>query len=329
MDYSALMAQADELSLLGLGKTSPNPIVGALIVDESGYVIAQDFHDGGLHAEAKVIKKVGKIPKGATLITTLEPCNHHGKTPPCSELIIDSGIRKVVYSVSDQNLVAKGGADRLKSAGIEVVGGVLKERVSHSNRFWLNKIANHRPYFIWKIGMTLDGKISAQDGSSKWITSEASRMQVSKLRGQSDLILIGTGTALADNPSLNSKEENANQPKRLVMGNRVIPNTHNLNDGTAPTFFLQSHKISDLLDLLEKLEVNQVLVESGATLGTFLIKSDVVDEIHIYLNPSLLGTGQSFIGDLGINSLENRINFKIYSSEIVDTDLKIILVKDQ
>jgi diaminohydroxyphosphoribosylaminopyrimidine deaminase/5-amino-6-(5-phosphoribosylamino)uracil reductase len=113
------------------------------------------------------------------------------------------------------------------------------------------------------------------------------------------------------------------------MGNRVIPNTHNLNDGTAPTFFLQSHKISDLLDLLEKLEVNQVLVESGATLGTFLVKSDVVDEIHIYLNPSLLGTGQNFIGDLGINSLENRINFKIYSSEIVDTDLKIILVKDQ
>lgn len=329
VDYSVLMAQANELSLRGLGKTSPNPIVGAIIVDSSGAVISQDFHDGGLHAEAKAISKIGEIPKGATLITTLEPCNHYGKTPPCSELIINSGIKTVVFAVSDQNLVAKGGADRLRAAHIEVISGVLQDQVSYSNRFWLDKIKNNRPYFIWKVGMTLDGKISAKDGNSKWITSESSRAQVSKLRSQSDVILIGTGTALADNPSLNTKEVNAKQPKRLVMGHRLIPQENNLNDESAQTFFLQSHDLDALLDFLAKLEVNQVLVEAGPTLGTFLMKSGVIDEMHIYLSPTLLGSGQSFINDLGINSLENRVMYKVQSAEIVDTDLKIILVKDQ
>ncbi|MBM3731366.1 MAG: bifunctional diaminohydroxyphosphoribosylaminopyrimidine deaminase/5-amino-6-(5-phosphoribosylamino)uracil reductase RibD [Actinobacteria bacterium] len=329
VDYSALMAQADALSLRGLGKTCPNPIVGALIVDSSGAVISQDFHDGGLHAEAKAINKIREIPKGATLITTLEPCNHYGKTPPCSDLIVKSGIKKVVFAVSDQNLVAKGGADHLRAAQVDVIGGVLQDQVTYSNRFWLNKIKNNRPYFIWKIGMTLDGKVCAKDGNSKWITSESSRAQVSKLRSQSDVILIGTGTALADNPSLNTREENVKQPRRLVMGHRLIPPASNLKDQSAQTYFLHSHNLDVLLDFLAKLEVNQVLVEAGPTLGTFLMKSGVIDEMHIYLSPSLLGSGQSFIDDLGINSLENRVMYKVKSTEMVDTDLKIILAKNQ
>ena len=328
VDYSALMAQANNLSLRGLGKTAPNPIVGSLIIDSSGNVIAQDFHNGGLHAEAKVIKEIGSIPRGATLVTTLEPCNHFGKTPPCSELIINSGIKKVVYSVSDQNPVAKGGAVRLKAAGIEVISGVLQDQVAYTNRYWIHKIKHQRPYFVWKIGMTLDGKISDKDENSKWITSETSRSQVSKLRSESDLILIGTGTALAYNPSLKSIEVGAKQPMRLVVGYRSIPNTYNLNDGSALTYFLHSHEELELLNFLAKLDVNQVLVEACPTLGTFLIKSGLIDEIHIHLSPSLLGSGKSFINDLGINTLEDRIFYKIQSAELVDSDLNIILTKE-
>jgi diaminohydroxyphosphoribosylaminopyrimidine deaminase/5-amino-6-(5-phosphoribosylamino)uracil reductase len=326
MDQSALMSRADDLSKLGLGYTAPNPIVGCIIVDSKGHVIAEEFHNGGAHAESKAINSLSAIPSDATLFTTLEPCNHHGKTEPCSDLIIKSGIKNVVFSITDSNPIAQGGSKKLRDAGVKVTGGVLTEKVEFTNRYWLQKIKTGRPYFTWKIAMTLDGKIAASDGTSKWITSMESRSEVSKLRAQADAVLIGTGTALADNPSLNSHNPGTRQPLRIVMGKSEIPTNHKLNDDSAATHFLKSHEVSDLLDLLLELEVNHVLVESGPKLGTVLIKNGLIDEIAAYIAPSILGTGNSFVGDLDISTLSERIDYQIHSFAQLGNDLSVTLV---
>ena len=326
MDQSALMSRADDLSKLGLGYTAPNPIVGCIIVDSKGHVIAEEFHNGGAHAESKAINSLSAIPSDATLFTTLEPCNHHGKTEPCSDLIIKSGIKNVVFSITDSNPIAQGGSKKLRDAGVKVTGGVLTEKVEFTNRYWLQKIKTGRPYFTWKIAMTLDGKIAASDGTSKWITSMESRSEVSKLRAQADAVLIGTGTALADNPSLNSHNPGTRQPLRIVMGKSEIPTSHKLNDDSAATHFLKSHEVSDLLDLLLDLEVNHVLVESGPKLGTVLIKNGLIDEIAAYIAPSILGTGNSFVGDLDISTLSERIDYQIHSFAQLGNDLSVTLV---
>lgn len=326
MDQSALMSRADDLSKLGLGYTAPNPIVGCIIVDSKGNVIAEEFHNGGAHAESKAINSLSAIPSDATLLTTLEPCNHHGKTEPCSDLIIKSGIKNVVFSIADPNPIAQGGSKKLRDAGVKVTGGVLTEKVEFTNRYWLQKIKTGRPYFTWKIAMTLDGKIAASDGTSKWISSVESRSEVSKLRAQADAVLIGTGTALADNPSLNSHNPGTRQPLRIVMGKSEIPTIHKLNDDSAATHFLKSHEVSDLLDLLLELEVNHVLVESGPKLGTVLIKNGLIDEIAAYIAPSILGTGNSFVGDLDISTLSERIDYQIHSFAQLGNDLSVTLV---
>jgi diaminohydroxyphosphoribosylaminopyrimidine deaminase / 5-amino-6-(5-phosphoribosylamino)uracil reductase len=326
MDQSALMSRADDLSKLGLGYTAPNPIVGCIIVDSKGNVIAEEFHNGGAHAESKAINSLSAIPSDATLLTTLEPCNHHGKTEPCSDLIIKSGIKNVVFSIADPNPIAQGGSKKLRDAGVKVTGGVLTEKVEFTNRYWLQKIKTGRPYFTWKIAMTLDGKIAASDRTSKWITSMESRSEVSKLRAQADAVLIGTGTALADNPSLNSHNPGTRQPLRIVMGKSEIPTSHKLNDDSAATHFLKSHEVSDLLDLLLELEVNHVLVESGPKLGTVLIKNGLIDEIAAYIAPSILGTGNSFVGDLDISTLSERIDYQIHSFTKLGNDLSVTLV---
>ena len=326
MDQSALMSRADDMSKLGLGYTAPNPIVGCIIVDSKGNVIAEEFHNGGAHAESKAINSLSAIPSDATLLTTLEPCNHHGKTEPCSDLIIKSGIKNVVFSIADPNPIAQGGSKKLRDAGLNVTSGVLTEKVEFTNRHWLQKIKTGRPYFTWKIAMTLDGKIAALDGSSKWITSVESRGDVSKLRSQADAVLIGTGTALADNPSLNSHNIDRRQPLRIVMGKSEVPASHKLNDESAPTYFLKSHEATDLIELLSGLEVNQVLVESGPKLGTALLKQGLIDEIVAYIAPSILGSGSSFVGDLNISSLSERMDYQIHSFTQLGNDLCVTLI---
>jgi len=326
MDQLALMSRANDLSKLGLGFTSPNPIVGCIVVDSNNNVIAEEFHNGGPHAESKAINSIKLMPPDATLFTTLEPCNHKGKTEPCSDLIIKSGIKNVVYSVSDPNPVAQGGSKKLRESGINVSSGVLTEKVEFTNRYWLKKIEANRPYFTWKIAMTLDGKIAALDGSSKWITSVESREEVSNLRSHADAVLIGTGTAITDDPSLNSHDIGSRQPRRIVMGKREIPASYKLNDKSAATYFVKSHEASDLLELLKNLEVNQVLVESGPVLGTTLMKHGLIDEIVAYIAPSILGSGSSFIGDLNISTLSDRLDYQIHSVAQIGNDLRVTLI---
>jgi diaminohydroxyphosphoribosylaminopyrimidine deaminase/5-amino-6-(5-phosphoribosylamino)uracil reductase len=326
-----MLKRANELACLGLGLTGSNPIVGAVVVDSAGKIISEGFHKSGPHAEVVALEQAGQSANGATLFVTLEPCNHHGKTGPCTEAIIKSGISKVVYAVSDPNVLASGGAAALSAAGIEVVLNSGVPEVSYSNRAWLHKIETGRPYFIWKIATTLDGRTAASDGSSKWITGLESRAQVSKLRSESSGILIGTGTALADNPNLIPREleiRGAENPVRIVMGLREIPADFNLNNGDAETVFVRSQDFSDLLSLCQERGFNQILVESGSELGTALLSAGLIDELIIFQAASLLGSGQSFLGDLGIKTIEQKLDFVIRDVAQFGNDLRITLTKE-
>ena len=326
-----MLKRANELACLGLGKTGSNPIVGAVVVSPAGVIIGEGFHKSGPHAEVVALEQAGQSAKGATLFVTLEPCNHQGKTGPCTEAIIKAGITKVVYAVRDPNPLASGGAKALETAGIEVVFNSEVAEIAQSNRAWLHKIKSNRPYFIWKIATTLDGRTAAIDGSSKWITGPESRAEVSQLRSESSAILIGTATALADNPNLIPRDlETTRQsnPVRIVMGLREIPSDFNLNNDAAETIFLRSHDFSELLMLCVERDFSQVFVESGSELGTALLKAGLIDELVIFQAASLLGSGLPFIGDLGATNIKEKMDFLIRDVAQFGNDLKITLTKE-
>jgi len=326
-----MLKRANELACLGLGLTGSNPIVGAVLLDSAGKIIGEGFHKSGPHAEVMALEQAGQLAKGATLFVTLEPCSHQGKTGPCTEAIIKAGIAKVVYAVRDPNSLASGGAKALEAAGIEVVLNTKVTEITHSNRAWLHKIRKNRPYFIWKIATTLDGRTAAIDGSSKWITGPESRAEVSQLRSESSAILIGTATALADNPNLIPRDleiTRKTNPVRIVMGLREVPSDFNLHNDAAETVFLRSHDFSELLKLCAERDFNQVFVESGSELGTALLKAGLIDELIIFQAASLLGSGLSFIGDLGATNIKEKMDFLIKDVTQFRNDLKITLTKE-
>lgn len=324
MNIKDAYAHLAALSAAHLGRTAPNPNVSAAIYGADGALIADGAHNPAIsldHAEVVAIKKAGAAARGATIVLSLEPCNHSGKTGPCVDAIIDAGIAKVVYAVKDPNPLAAGGAERLKGAGIEVEF-IADQNLAEIQRAWLHRITTGRPYFIWKVATSLDGRIAAADGTSQWISSQASRDDVQILRSQSDAILIGTGTALADNPTLRPRIENATAPIRIVMGNREVPAGHNLHDGMGETIFLQSHNPVDLLDLLESASVNQVLVEAGPGLGSALIAAGVIDEVLIYQAPILLGDGKSWLESIGVATIADAKKLTLISSQTIGPDIK-------
>ena len=326
----AAMRRADQIARLGLGLVAPNPIVGALIVDSSGEVIAEGFHQraGDDHAEIIALKRAGVAARGATLVVTLEPCNHHGKTPPCSEAIIAAGITRTVFAISDPNQVASGGGERLRSAGVAVEAGLLSSEVAFSNRAWLKKMSSGQPYVTVKVATTLDGRIAAQDGTSKWITSEIARADVATLRSECDAIITGTGTVLADDPQLTVRSQARGEfkPTRIVLGVREIPSSARINSGQAETIHLKSREIEAALELARARGWNRLLVEAGPTLTSAFLRNGSVDELFIYQAPSLLGGGKTFVTDLGINTLADRIDLQLRSATPIGPDLKIHLL---
>ena len=315
----AAMRRANELSLFGLGLTYPNPIVGAVVIDDVGNLISEGFHsraNHGAHAEVNALDAAGEKAKGATLVVTLEPCNHYGKTPPCVERIIKSGIKKVVYAISDPNKVASGGAKSLQNSGIEVIQDILLKEVEFSNRAWLKKIRTGNVYITLKLASSIDGKIAAQDGSSKWITSESARADVALLRSECDAIVTGTGTVLADNPALTVRNIDRNgitdfKPARVVIGNRLVPEEAEIRKGSAVTHYLQNHDLSQLLQLASENDWNRILVEAGPGLTTAVMRSGLVDEIFLYQAPTFLGGNKSMVTDLGVTNIQDRIEFEI------------------
>jgi diaminohydroxyphosphoribosylaminopyrimidine deaminase/5-amino-6-(5-phosphoribosylamino)uracil reductase len=332
MDYTVAMQRAIALSQKGLGKTSPNPIVGAVIINSDGQVVGEGFHDrmrSPDHAEVVALKAADMKAKGATMVVTLEPCNHTGATGPCSKAIADAGISKVVYAVKDPNKKAAGGAQALRDQGVQVESGVLESDAAYANRAWLTKIEKNRPFFTWKVATTLDGKIAALDGSSKWISNEKSRNDVQIHRRQSDAILVGTNTVITDDPHLIPRGDfpgfTAN-PLRVVCGEQQLPPTSKVFDEAATTLLVKTKNLITLVDELNKVNVNHVLVEAGPTLATAMLNQGLMDEIVMYQAPALLGQGKSFVADFGANSIDQKMVLDHISSEVIDGDIKSIYV---
>jgi diaminohydroxyphosphoribosylaminopyrimidine deaminase/5-amino-6-(5-phosphoribosylamino)uracil reductase len=222
--------------------------------------------------------------------------------------------------------VAAGGSERLRDAGIEVVSGIGEVQAIHENRAWLTKIEKSRPRITWKIASTMDGKVTAADGSSKWITGELARADVALIRSQADAIITSTATVIADDPLLTSKGIGKN-PLRIVMGLSEIKSDSKILGDEAETVLIKSHNFNELIALANDRGFNQLLIESGPTLGTALLREDLIDEIILFQAPTFLGSGTPSIGDLGISNISGRLDFDITDVEVIGADLKITLVK--
>ncbi len=330
MDYTVAMQRAIALSEKGLGKCAPNPIVGAVIVDANGKIVGEGFHDRMTskdHAEVIAINAAANLAKGSTIVVTLEPCNHTGSTGPCTQAIIDSGISTVVFAVKDPNAVAAGGADALRAAGIKVIDGDLSEEASFINRAWLTKITKSRPYFVWKVATTLDAKIAASDGTSKWISNEVSRNDVQRLRRESDAILVGTNTVVSDDPHLIPRGEfsgYSRNPIRVIFGESDLPADSKVFDSAAETVHIKSRDLNKLVSKLNELDINQVFVEAGSKLTSAMVTAGLMDELVIYQAPALLGSGKSFFADESKSTIEDQMRLQHVSTEVLAGDIKSV-----
>lgn len=307
----------------GLGVSSPNPNVSSAIYSADGAFIADGIHNRLVspdHAEVVALNKAGAAARGATMVVSLEPCAHTGSTPPCTQAIIDAGIKKVIYAVVDPNPIAAGGAELLRAAGIEVEHQKSAE-LEFAQRPWLTKQALGRPLMIWKVATTLDSKVAASDGTSQWISGPESREDVQVLRAQSDAILIGTNTAIVDNPHLVPRGHTA-RPVRIVCGEQAVPPTNKVFDDQARTISVKSKSIPELIKVLSDEGFNQVLVEAGPTLGSALMASGKIDELIVYQAPKMLGAGKEFVSHLGISTLADHIELELLSVAQFGGDIK-------
>jgi diaminohydroxyphosphoribosylaminopyrimidine deaminase/5-amino-6-(5-phosphoribosylamino)uracil reductase len=330
MDYTVAMQRAIALAEKGLGKTAPNPIVGAVIISAAGEVVGEGFHDrvnSADHAEVVALKMAGDKAKGSTIVVTLEPCNHTGSTGACAQAIIDAGITTVVYAVSDPNEKAAGGAVALRAAGLTVIEGVLKDEAAFSNRAWFMKIKKGRPFFTWKVAATLDGKVAAADGTSKWISNERSRADVQILRRQADAILVGTNTIITDDPHLIPRGTFAGygaNPIRVICGEQELPKDAQIFDDAAKTVLVKSKDLDLLVEKLNELEINHVFVEAGPTLGSAMLDGCLMDELVIYQAPTLLGTGKHFFTFDYPTTITDQMRMDHISTQVLDGDVKSV-----
>jgi diaminohydroxyphosphoribosylaminopyrimidine deaminase/5-amino-6-(5-phosphoribosylamino)uracil reductase len=311
------------LSLQGLSVSTPNPNVAASIYGADGSLISDGFHNRKVsidHAEVLALKKAGSAARGATMVVSLEPCVHTGTTPPCTQAIIEAGIAKVIYAVADPNPIAAGGATKLADAGITVEYRQSAD-LEFVQRAWLHKEVTGRPLMVWKVATTLDGKVAASDGTSKWITGPESRDDVQLLRAQSDAILVGTNTAIVDNPHLIPRGHSA-RPVRIISGEQAVPATNRVFDNEARTISIKSKSIPELLKVLTDEGFNQVLVEAGPTLGSALMASGNIDELIMYQAPKMLGAGKEFVSHLGISTLDDHIDLELISVQQFGGDIK-------
>jgi diaminohydroxyphosphoribosylaminopyrimidine deaminase / 5-amino-6-(5-phosphoribosylamino)uracil reductase len=317
------------------GPVGENPQVGAVLLAPSGEVLAEGWHAGAgtPHAEAAALTVAAGARRavlGATAVVTLEPCNHIGRTPSCAKALIDAGVRRVVYSVSDPNPVAAGGAERLRAAGIEVVGGVAESTGRELLADWL--AAFTRPYVIVKIAQTLDAKVAAADGTSRWITGDQARVHAHQVRAEVDAIIVGTGTVLADDPSLTARLPDGSlaeqQPERIVLGSRETPPgaaVRRVNEMPGGGFIqLSTPDLGQALDVLAGRGHRRVLVEGGPTLASAFLRAGLVDELHLYLAPLLLGGGTTAVTDLGIATLAQAQHWQIAATQRLGEDLLVI-----
>ncbi|WP_407345834.1 bifunctional diaminohydroxyphosphoribosylaminopyrimidine deaminase/5-amino-6-(5-phosphoribosylamino)uracil reductase RibD [Pengzhenrongella phosphoraccumulans] len=282
-------------------------------------VLAEGWHQGAgtAHAEAAALanaRLAGVDVHGATAVVTLEPCNHTGRTGPCTQALLDAGIARVVVAVPDPNPLAAGGAERLRTGGVEVSFGVREAEGRELLQRWLSAVHRQRPFVTLKLATSLDGRIAAADGSSRWITSQVARQHAHGLRAEVDAIAVGTGTVLADDPSLTARnaagELHTRQPLRVVVGHREVPAGARLRGPGGELVQLRTHDVGEVLAALHRRQVRHLLVEGGPTLATAFLRAGIVDEVHAYIAPVLLGTGRTAVGDLGVGSIGEALRFE-------------------
>ncbi|WMJ77895.1 MULTISPECIES: bifunctional diaminohydroxyphosphoribosylaminopyrimidine deaminase/5-amino-6-(5-phosphoribosylamino)uracil reductase RibD [unclassified Sedimentibacter] len=331
------MRLAIQLAGRGCGWVNPNPMVGAVIVKDNK-IIGQGYHQkyGTLHAERNALANCESSPAGAVLYVTLEPCCHYGKTPPCTEAIIESGIRRVVIGSSDPNpLVAGKGVEILRSHGIEVTENILKDKCDELNKSFFHYIQNRTPYVVMKYAMTFDGKIATSTGKSKWITGESARRHVHEHRHRYSAIMVGVGTILADDPLLTCRIENGRNPLRIICDThlrtplqaRVVTSTDNAGTLLATSVtdpekhrpYLEAGcdievlpekdghiNLNCLMRALGERNIDSVLLEGGGTLNWSALQSGIVNKVQTYIAPKIFGgNGKTPVDGLGVRSPEN------------------------
>ena len=323
--YDAPMRRALELATRG-PLVGGNPQVGCVLLDAEGRIVAEGWHRGAgtPHAEIDALSLVTDAA-GLTAVVTLEPCNHTGRTGPCTEALIVAGIGKVVFAVPDPGAASGHGAQRLAEAGIPVVHDVLRDEAETLLRPWLEAMRRGRPWTVVKWASTLDGRAAAADGSSQWITGAAARQKVHEQRAQSDAILVGTGTVLADDPSLTARGDGGElmpaQPLPVVVGERGIPASAKLREHPRGVLETGTRDLAVVFEELHDRGIRRVFVEGGPTLASAVIAAGYADEYAIYLAPALLGGPTFAIGDLGIPSMDAIRRLRIDTVEQLGDDL--------
>ena len=350
------MREALRIAEYARGRTSPNPLVGAVIVRD-GAIVASGWHRaaGEPHAEIHALRMAGELARGATLYVTLEPCAHHGRTGPCAEAVIAAGLARVVVALSDPNpLVAGRGIHLLTAAGIEVTTGICEDEARRQNEIFLKWVTTKRPFVTLKTAMTLDGKIASHTGASQWITGAAARARVHAYRNEYDAILVGIGTVLADDPSLTTRLEHGTgkNPLRIVLDSeaRTPLDAKLVADGAAPTIIVVSERadhrrvnllracgaevvtlgaqrvdIAALLDYLGARDITSLFVEGGAAVNWSLLAGGSVDEVHAFIAPMLMGgeTAKTPIGGTGFDSPQTALRLRDVTVEQLGADILV------
>lgn len=334
----AAMRRAVELSTRAQLTTPPNPDVGCVILDTDGKVAGEAWFErpGGPHAEVVALRNAGERAKGGTAVVTLEPCDHYGRTPPCTSALIDAGIARVVYGVDDPNPIAAGGAETLRMHGIEVDSGVLAAEAARANARWLRPFGTGRPFVVWKYAATLDGRSAAADGTSKWITSDEARADVHRLRAVVDTIIIGVGTVLTDDPHLTARLDGAPhaQPLRVVVDSQDrTPAGAKVRDAAAPTWIATPDEVGanadglvDLAKLLAQLYEDgrrYALLEGGPKLAGAFLRAGLIDRVVGYVAPALLGSGRHALDDAGVTTIDDAIRLEVTDVTTIGPDVRI------
>ena len=333
--YERAMRRA--LELAGQGPlTGGNPRVGCVLLNPAGEIVAAGWHRGAgtPHAEADALSKLPTTANGApdaaglTAVVTLEPCNHTGRTGPCSVALLNAGVERVVYALADPGATSGGGARRLRRAGVEVIAGVLADEAEAFLHPWLTAVSRGRPWVTVKWASTLDGRAAASDGTSQWITGTGSRQRVHQERESSDAILVGTGTVLADDPSLTARGDGgellAHQPVPVVIGERDVPQDARLRQHPAGLIETHSRDLAAILADLDVRGLRRVYVEGGPTLASAIVAAGFADEFSIYLAPVLLGGDELALGDLGITTIGQALRLRLTTIERLGDDLHVI-----
>lgn len=347
------MRRAVALSRACLGTTSPNPPVGAVLLDADGSVVGEGRTQppGGPHAEVVALQQAGARVRGGTAVVTLEPCRHTGRTGPCTQALLDAGVARVVVACADRTPDAGGGVEDLRAAGVDVQTGVLADEVALGPlEAWLTSRRTGRPFVTWKYAATLDGRSAAADGTSRWITGEQSRADVHRLRAEVDAVVAGAGTVLADDPLLTTRPDPGHQPLRVVVDSTgrtpltaralsgprpavvaVRAGTAAAEDAVYPdTLVLPGDDdgrvdLAALLQALARRDVVSVLLEGGPTLAGAFVAQGLVDRVVGYVAPALLGAGPAALQNAGVGTVSAAHRLRLDDVTRTGADVRLVL----